>query len=78
MSRRRDLICGWRELEIVVYRDENELKLWFEVDRRKRGIGGMLAGLLGGNELKRHLTLSSQLSGEEAGRQVLEFLESTT
>ncbi|CCN33423.1 sporulation protein [Vibrio nigripulchritudo] len=68
----------WRELEIVAYRDENELKLWFEVDRRKRGIGGMLAGLLGGNELKRHLTLSSQLSGEEAGRQVLEFLESTT
>jgi sporulation-control protein len=68
----------WRELEIVAYRDENELKLWFEVDRRKRSIGCMLAGLLGRNELKRHLTLSSQISGEEACRQVLEFLESTT
>lgn len=26
----------WRELEIVTYRTEHALKIWFEVDRHKR------------------------------------------
>jgi sporulation-control protein len=68
----------WRELEIVAYRDEGELQLWFEVDRQKKGIGGMLAGLIGGNELNRHLVLTSNMSGDEAGQAVLAFLESST
>ncbi|WP_117236327.1 sporulation protein [Vibrio maerlii] len=68
----------WREVEIVAYRDESELKLWFEVDRSQRGIGGMLSSLLGLGELKRQLTIPVNTQPDQAGQQVLEFLESTT
>lgn len=68
----------WRELEIVAYRDEDHLKLWFEIDRQQRGAAGMLASLLVKGELKRQLTLDSELSPQEAGRQVLDFLDSSS
>jgi sporulation-control protein len=68
----------WRELEIIAYRSEDELKLWFEIDRNKEGIKGMLSSLIGLGQLKRELTLPSTLSGEEAGKQVLDYLEQTT
>lgn len=68
----------WRELEIVLYRHPDKLELWFEIDRKQSGLKGMLSSLLGTGELKRHLQLPMSLSGQEAGKQVLEYLESTT
>ncbi|CAH0524254.1 sporulation protein [Vibrio hippocampi] len=68
----------WRELEMVAYRTPEQLQLWFEVDRNKQGVTGMLSSLIGLGQLKRELTLASHLSGEEAGQQVLEYLEQTT
>ncbi len=68
----------WRELEIIAYRDENKLSLWFEIDRQKKGLGGLVASLLGTSELKRQLELPVDLSGEEAGKRVLEFLDKTS
>ncbi|WP_181717653.1 sporulation protein [Vibrio tarriae] len=65
----------WREVEIVAYRDPEALQLWFEVDRYQRGASGMLASLLGRGELKRHLTLPAHTSPQEAGEQVLAFLD---
>ncbi len=65
----------WREVEIVAYRDPEALQLWFEVDRYQRGASGMLASLLGRGELKRHLTLPARTSPQEAGEQVLAFLD---
>ena len=64
----------WRELEVVAYRHSEMLELWFEIDRQKQGFAGMLAGLLGAGKLKRHLTIPSNTSADEAGRQVLEYL----
>ncbi|WP_066015201.1 sporulation protein [Endozoicomonas atrinae] len=68
----------WRELEIVAWRDEQQLKLWFEVDRQQRGLKGMLSGLLGRGELKRHLEISADSSPESVAEQVLNFLDQTT
>ncbi|OAN12631.1 sporulation control protein Spo0M [Photobacterium jeanii] len=68
----------WRELEVVAYRDEESLQLWFEVDRRQKGLTGMLSSFLGRGELKRQLTISADLSPEEAGDEVLTFLDRTT
>lgn len=68
----------WRELEIVAYRDEQSLRLWFAIDRAQNGSLGMLASLLGAGQLKRQLTLSSSLSPQQAGENVLAFLDSAT
>lgn len=68
----------WRELEIVLYRHPEELELWFEIDRQKEGIKGMLSSLLGKGELKRHLKLPLTLTEQEAGEKVIEYLKSTT
>ena len=68
----------WRELEIVAYRDEESLKLWFEVDRHQHGLSGMLAGLLGRGELHRYCELPAHLHPQQAGEQVLAFLDSYT
>lgn len=65
----------WREVEIVVYREESSLKLWFEVDRNQQGIGGMLGSMLGKGQLKRSLTLSTGTEPTEAAREVIEFLD---
>lgn len=68
----------WRELEIVAYRDEQALQLWFEVDRRQNGFSGMLSSLLGRGELKRYLELPAGMHPQQAGEMVLEFLDQHT
>ncbi|CAG21841.1 sporulation protein [Photobacterium profundum] len=68
----------WRELEVVAYRDSDGLQLWFELDRRLKGISGMLSGFLGRGELKRHCHISAQCTPTEAGQQVLDYLDQTT
>ncbi|WP_299727629.1 sporulation protein [uncultured Endozoicomonas sp.] len=68
----------WRELEVVAWRDEKRLKLWFEVDRQQRGLSGMLSSLLGRGELKRHLEISADASPADLGQQVIAFLDQTT
>ncbi len=68
----------WRELEIVIYRHEDEIELWFEIDRQKSGIGGMLSNLLGAGKLKRSLRIPSSTSREAAGLQVIQYLESVS
>ncbi|MBY7826944.1 sporulation protein [Vibrio fluvialis] len=68
----------WRELEIVAYRDKDQLQMWFEIDRFQRGASGMLASLLGKGELKRQLTIASSQSPAQAGEQVLQFLDTTS
>jgi len=50
--------------------------LWFEVDRHREGAKGMLASLLGVGQLKRELTIPLNATPNEAGQQVLEYLES--
>ncbi|WGW00415.1 sporulation protein [Vibrio sp. YMD68] len=65
----------WREVEIVAHHTESELKLWFEVDRNRKGAKGMLASLLGLGELKRELSIPIGTNPELAGQQVLAFLE---
>ncbi|WP_422449323.1 MULTISPECIES: sporulation protein [unclassified Endozoicomonas] len=67
----------WRELEIVAWRDEQQLKLWFEVDRQQRGLQGMLSGLLGRGELHRHLEISVETTPEALAEQVIAFLDQT-
>ena len=68
----------WKELEVVAWRDDQQLSLWFEVDRERRGLGGMLSGLLGRGELKRFLTIPITTPADEAGQQVLAFLDQAT
>lgn len=68
----------WRELEIVAYRDEDKLQMWFEIDRVQRGARGMLASLLGRGELKRQLTIGNQTPPDQAGLQVVEFLDTSS
>jgi sporulation-control protein len=68
----------WRELEIVAHQYDNTLELWFEVDRQKSGIGGMLSNLLGTGKLKRNLAIPLSTSAEDAGKQVVEYLETTS
>ena len=66
----------WRELEMVAYRSDDELQMWFEIDRHREGARGMLASLLGGGQLKRQLTISVHTPADQAGLQVLEYLDS--
>ena len=68
----------WKELEMVAWRDDRQLHLWFEVDRQRRGLSGMLSGLLGQGELKRNLTIALTTPADEVGGQVLAFLDQTT
>lgn len=68
----------WRELEIVTYRTEHALKIWFEVDRHKKGMGGMLSSFIGSNKLKRELILQHDETPAQAGRKVLAFLQQST
>ena len=67
----------WRELELVAHRSDEQLRLWFEVDRHREGAKGMLASLLGVGQLKRELTIPLSTSPDDAGQQVLVYLEST-
>ncbi|NMS24906.1 sporulation protein, partial [Vibrio parahaemolyticus] len=65
----------WRELEFVAHRSEQELKLWFEVDRTRKGQGGMLASLLGSGKLKRELTIPATTKPDQVGELVLNYLD---
>ncbi|MGX9419285.1 sporulation protein [Vibrio sp. RC27] len=67
----------WREVEIVVYREQDSLQLWFEVDRNLRGVGGMLGSMLGKGQLKRTMTLDTNTEPTEAAKKVLEFLDTS-
>ncbi|MUH98351.1 sporulation control protein Spo0M [Aliivibrio fischeri] len=70
---------SWRELEMIAHRTADELQLWFEIDRRhKGGALGLLSSMLGRGELKRKLSLPTRLTPEEAGKQVIDFLNQTT
>ncbi|MCW8333563.1 sporulation protein [Vibrio paucivorans] len=68
----------WRELEVVAYRTDEVLKLWFEIDRNRSGAKGLLATFLGTGQLKRQLDIPLHTPAEEAGQQVLEYLDSTS
>ncbi|KGY07846.1 MULTISPECIES: sporulation protein [Vibrio] len=65
----------WRELEVVAYRSEESLQMWFEIDRHREGAKGMLASLLGVGQLKRELKIPLHTSAEKAGELVLEYLD---
>ncbi|MGF1722793.1 sporulation protein [Vibrio kyushuensis] len=67
----------WREVEIVAHHTGDAIKLWFEVDRNREGAKGMLASLLGLGQLKRELIIPLDTNPELAGKQVLEYLESS-
>lgn len=66
----------WRELEIIAYRDETSLQMWFDIDRHQRGVSGMLSSFLGLSELKRHMTIESDESPTAAGQKILQYLDS--
>ncbi len=66
-----------QELEIVAYRDESELKLWFELDRKLSGVKGFLASMLGAGELKRQLSIPADTPPNQAGEEVLAYLVQT-
>ncbi len=64
---------------MIAHRTADELQLWFEIDRRhKGGALGLLSSMLGRGELKRKLSLPTRLTPEEAGKQVIDFLNQTT
>lgn len=65
----------WRELEIVAYRDAEQLQLWFEIDRNRKGFGGMLSNMLGLGELKRKLVIPADTPVSGAGKLVLDYLD---
>ncbi|MEF1215019.1 sporulation control protein Spo0M, partial [Vibrio alginolyticus] len=52
--------------------------LWFEVDRTRKGQGGMLASLLGSGKLKRELTIPATTKPDQVGELVLNYLDQTT
>ncbi|KDM91413.1 sporulation protein [Photobacterium galatheae] len=64
----------WRELELITQVDGDHLTLWFAIDRRQRGVSGMLARLLGGGELKRQLAIPLTIDPMDIGEQVLAYL----
>lgn len=66
----------WRELEIAVYHHDDAIELWFEIDRQKRGVGGMLSNLLGTGKLRRNLLIPISVDGKNAGDKVLSYLNS--
>ncbi|MDW6002306.1 sporulation protein [Vibrio mangrovi] len=68
----------WREVEVVAYRTEEALELWFEIDRHQRGIGGMLSHLLGSGELKRRLSIPVTTPVDEVASLMFDFLEQST
>lgn len=68
----------WRELEVVAHRSEDELKLWFEIDRNRSGTKGMLASLLGIGQLKRELSIPLSTPVDQVGKLVLDYLDSTS
>ena len=53
-----------------------QLQMWFEIDRHREGARGMLASLLGSGQLKRQMTISVETPADQAGQQVLEYLDS--
>ncbi|UUM30650.1 sporulation protein [Vibrio japonicus] len=65
----------WRELEIVAHRTDDELQMWFEIDRHREGAKGMLATLLGVGQLKRQLAIPLDTPPDEAGQKVLAYLD---
>ncbi|CAM2967201.1 sporulation protein [Vibrio rarus] len=64
----------WREVEIIAYRDDKQLQLWFEIDRQKKGLSGLLSNLLGSSELNCYLPLSCELTSEQAANKVVQYL----
>jgi sporulation-control protein len=68
----------WRELEIIAYREEETLKLWFDIDLAMKGVGGMLVSLLGKGELKRYMEIPVSTPIEEIGPQVLAYLDQSS
>lgn len=65
----------WRELEVVAYRTEDTLQMWFEIDRHRQGAKGMLASLLGLGDLKRQMEIPLHTSAQQAGEQVVAYLD---
>lgn len=65
----------WRELEVVAYRTDDKLQMWFEIDRHREGAKGMLASLLGIGDLKRQMEIPLHTSAQEAGAQVIAYLD---
>ncbi len=65
----------WRELEMVAHRTDEELQMWFEIDRHREGAKGMLATLLGVGQLKRQLVIPLDTPPDEAGQKVLAYLD---
>ncbi|GLT20257.1 SpoOM-like protein [Vibrio zhanjiangensis] len=68
----------WRELEMVAHRSDEQLQMWFEIDRHRKGAKGMLASLLGVGKLQRQLTIPLTTAAKQAGKQVVEYLDKHT
>ncbi len=68
----------WRELEVMAYRSADDLQLWFAIDRKQQGLSGMLSSLVSTGELKRQLRIPHHLPPQQAGQQVVEFLQQST
>lgn len=62
----------WRKLDVVAYRGDGELKLEFGVDCRLLD----MAGMMGSVPQRWELVLADQLHPQQAGEQVLAFLDS--
>ncbi|MGB2078847.1 MAG: sporulation protein [Vibrio sp.] len=73
-----DFLGRWRHLEMIAYRNQSQLQLWFEVDREKSGDQGLMASLVGLGKLKRKMTLDASHDPVLAGAEVLAYLDETT
>ncbi|CAH0541914.1 sporulation protein [Vibrio marisflavi] len=67
----------WRELELVCHYSDEDVQMWFEIDRNRKGTKGMLASLLSEGKLTHHLSIPLSASAEQAGDTVISYLEET-
>ncbi len=64
-----------REVELLLYRDEQQLDMWVEIDRQQKGLGGMISRFIGNDEVTRKLTIELPCVPSEAGQQVLRLID---
>lgn len=64
-----------REVELLLYRDPQQLQIWVEIDRQKKGLGGMISRFIGNDEITHKLTIALPIEPAEAGQKVLSLID---
>jgi sporulation-control protein len=51
------------------------LQIWVEIDRQKKGLGGMISRFIGNDEITHKLTIALPIEPAEAGQKVLSLID---